>query len=501
MQLSQLYGVCVFVFSLLVYPTIASECQLGDLSGNNSFIVSSPEELSAAIPPTCTVIVGEITIAQNYTGPFVLNGITNFTGLIQAYSPNITAFEMEDLLYMGLPPNTGLYFAGIALQSVPTLTSMYIPKATYIDQIQIGDFSQASFDFSGLVNATNIRITGDSILSILLPSLASVAYGLQIYSSNAPRVDIDLPALTTASSITIYANLSRVSMPLLSLLDDGELSSYDAQFYDVAGGLSINNLDNSGSTIAMIFPQLQATNVTSFSGAIESVMLPSLIETQGNIYVVASKPLAVNLTNLESVHDIYLNGNISSFNFPDLTYFNGINIASELPINCTPAYTAYDRAWRLHGNGDANITYTSYVSCYSRAPWRLPPTTKKSGGHRLSTSAKIDIALGVGLPVLSAIALLWFWFLQRKAKNDSKDLNGESARVELCERDLPDLPPEYDSVMATEVGSLRSERTAVQPDEGENSAVRDLEHVHGETDNYGDVSPVTPVTPVERNVT
>jgi arginine/lysine/ornithine decarboxylase len=53
---------------------------------------------------------------------------------------------------------------------------------------------------------------------------------------------------------------------LLSQVTGGVLpySSSD----DTEGGLSVNNLDNSGSTVAMIFPQLQATNVTKFSGAI-----------------------------------------------------------------------------------------------------------------------------------------------------------------------------------------------------------------------------------------
>jgi hypothetical protein len=58
----------------------------------------------------------------------------------------------------------------------------------------------------------------------------------------------------------------RVSIPLLSQVTGGVVpySSSD----DTEGGLSVNNLDNSGSTVAMIFPQLQAINVTKFSGAI-----------------------------------------------------------------------------------------------------------------------------------------------------------------------------------------------------------------------------------------
>jgi hypothetical protein len=120
--------------------------------------------------------VGSITIAQDYTGPFTLNGITYFEGSIASADnaslvytgapdghppilPYLTSFEMQDLLYMG----RAQYYSGISLANVPGLTSINIPKATYIGSIQIGNFSQASFDFSSLVNATSIEITGGSI--------------------------------------------------------------------------------------------------------------------------------------------------------------------------------------------------------------------------------------------------------------------------------------------------------------------------------------------------
>ncbi len=55
-------------------------------------------------------------------------------------------------------------------------------------------------------------------------------------------------------------------MPLLSIVNSS-LMSYTAYF---EGGMSINNLDNSSSTIAMTFPQLQTINNIKFSGAIET---------------------------------------------------------------------------------------------------------------------------------------------------------------------------------------------------------------------------------------
>ncbi len=101
---------------------------------------------------------------------------------------------------------------------------------------------------------------------------------------------------------------------------------------------------------------------------------------------------------------------------------------------------------------------------------------------------------------LGALTLLYFWFLAKKKENSAKELV-ENGALELDERDLREPPPDYDSVMATEVGSLRSEWTAVQLAEGGENEHRDLEDVHREGQERGavDDGDVSPVTPVERN--
>ena len=134
------------------------------------------------------------------------------------------------------------------------------------------------------------------------------------------------------------------------------------------------------------------------------------------------------------------------------------------------------------------------MSCHSTT------NIQAGGGHKLSTNAKIGIALGVGVASLGALTLLYFWFLAKKKESAAKEVIGEGA-IELDERDLREPPPDYDSVMATEVGSLRSEWTAVQLAEGGESEHRDLEDVHREGQERGavDDGDVSPVTPVERD--
>ena len=60
-------------------------------------------------------------------------------------------------------------------------------------------------------------------------------------------------------------------MPLLSLISAIE-SPYSID-YSTQRGLSITNTDNSGSTVAMIFPQLKVINNTKFTGAIETYVI------------------------------------------------------------------------------------------------------------------------------------------------------------------------------------------------------------------------------------
>lgn len=110
-------------------------------------------------------------------------------------------------------------------------------------------------------------------------------------------------------------------------------------------------------------------------------------------------------------------------------------------------------------------------------------------------NAKLGIALGVGIGGLFALISLGFWHLYRKNKKQPKNLTAGGDEVELDDRTAGDLPPEYSSVVATEVGSLRSERTAVNRLGDQDDSHNDSAHARrgSEAANDGDVSPVTPV--------
>jgi len=81
----------------------------------------------------------------------------------------------------------------------------------------------------------------------------------------------------------------------------------------------------------------------------------------------------------------------------------------------------------------------------------------------MSRNAKLGIGLGVSIAVLLTLSCWYFWWWHREYKKQSKrvGLGGEGVEMGGRESGDYDPPPEYSSVVETEVGSLRSERTAV----------------------------------------
>jgi hypothetical protein len=111
----------------------------------------------------CTSLVGDVVLSSNYSGPFVLNGITNLAGSLDAtaanihnnnngqnWTPNLTSIVLPDLLFLDT----------LALSRLPALLSVSAPKATNITSIDIGSAGNTSFDFSALREGGSIFMVG-----------------------------------------------------------------------------------------------------------------------------------------------------------------------------------------------------------------------------------------------------------------------------------------------------------------------------------------------------
>jgi hypothetical protein len=102
---------------------------------------------------------------SNYSGSFVLNGITQLVGRVDVWSvggpamaaPNLTSIELPDLVSLG----------GLSLQGAPALTSISAPKVTTIGNLtlyQLADAASIAIDFSSLTSASSISIYGQGTL-------------------------------------------------------------------------------------------------------------------------------------------------------------------------------------------------------------------------------------------------------------------------------------------------------------------------------------------------
>ncbi len=65
-------------------------------------------------------------------------------------------------MVMGIPGD-GSGSSGIQLTNLPSLELVNAPRLTYIPSLLISNFTRSSFDFSGLMSAYSIEISGDSI--------------------------------------------------------------------------------------------------------------------------------------------------------------------------------------------------------------------------------------------------------------------------------------------------------------------------------------------------
>jgi hypothetical protein len=109
-------------------------------------------------------VIGYINILSNYTGVFELNGITNLSGsIISSWDvPRLTRLVMEDLMVMGNPGDLS-GSSGMQLTNLPALRLVNVPRLTHIPSLVISNVTRTNFDFSGLIGAYSIEISGESI--------------------------------------------------------------------------------------------------------------------------------------------------------------------------------------------------------------------------------------------------------------------------------------------------------------------------------------------------
>jgi hypothetical protein len=133
-----------------------------------SWNFTSQDSVDQAISD-CTILNGTVNIDISYSGPFVLNGITNITDGIQTFADenvmsNLTSIELPDLLETN----------GIGALNTPALSRISAPQMSQITSLSL----------------TSWRFPGDT-------------------TSSEELLELDFPALVNLGVINLVANLSR----------------------------------------------------------------------------------------------------------------------------------------------------------------------------------------------------------------------------------------------------------------------------------------------------
>ncbi|KAL3477283.1 hypothetical protein BJX99DRAFT_226330 [Aspergillus californicus] len=417
------------LLSLWAFPRalFAQECPT--TTTGNALAVSSPADLD--VFSDCTSITGDIAIDNAFSGSFVLNGVTNFTGSIYMPSPedshDMDAFEMLDLTYI-----ERLDFAGAW-----GLKSVQLPLLEHVEQLYfIQDGGESSFDVGALKSAGNIAVAGDWT-NITFPSLETVTGDFTIATdpswtipdSRASPMEIYLPLLREAHFVSISGHVSRLETPSLEALgtsDQGGEQGIEvyAEYTDLSG-VYLSSLKSLYGSISLY-------------GHIAAVNLNGMSETNGTITIRATSPVEI-YSGLQEAGTINLSGSLSAINFEDIFHADELNInsdvVSECPISLIEVYRevnapneatfcnsgslsrAGDNPYSETGNTGPTVTGSTSPS------WEDlnsdSDSDSGSGSGRPSTGIIVMIPLLVGVGACGSIYLFAKWRGRKMRRQDA----------------------------------------------------------------------------------
>ncbi len=155
-------------FAHLKSVVAAIQCNTTDQSGV-SLSLSNQDDVDLKLAG-CTSISGGLAIAQNYTGPFVLNNITSISGGITTASSTsttqkvtgLTSFEVNDLIDMG----------DLHIWNVPALKSITFRNLQSSSRVGLQlELEGVEISFPALENATEFVLCGHISRSFSRPYL------------------------------------------------------------------------------------------------------------------------------------------------------------------------------------------------------------------------------------------------------------------------------------------------------------------------------------------
>ncbi|KAL3468185.1 hypothetical protein BJX64DRAFT_247013 [Aspergillus heterothallicus] len=322
----------------------ATECETASENdpetGEKILRVNSQEQLDA-FGDDCTTLVGHILIESDYSGDFILNGVSEVRGNISAplsgYGDKLGAFELLDLTLIDT-----IFLPKVVNVRLPSLEHA---RVIYLEQSDVGEV-----DLGSLTEASHVEVVGDWT-SI---DLASLQRATQVYISGSyiwdvpeneepVSIEVDLPALESANRVDVVGLFESLSLPKLTTVGeqstgvDFPIKTWDdgRPFQYVTGqpGLKVNCANH----IPIEVPNLDFLNGTlQVYGNITTFRLPSLGASNVDIEFNTDTHVEI-FSTIESTGYLWLWGNVGSIELPNIEHVDSISIAyhDRLPCNET----------------------------------------------------------------------------------------------------------------------------------------------------------------------
>jgi len=129
------------------------------------FIIESQAAFDAALG-NCTTIIGPLFISTNYTGPLVMNSVTNITGQLSTIGKSFETYTNEQTVANDLTLLTSLqaddliWLERLDLEGVPALSSISMARLDTISWMVVYSNPTTSLGFPLLTNGSDISIYG-----------------------------------------------------------------------------------------------------------------------------------------------------------------------------------------------------------------------------------------------------------------------------------------------------------------------------------------------------
>ncbi|KAL4968480.1 uncharacterized protein BDV14DRAFT_167133 [Aspergillus stella-maris] len=321
-----------------------------------NLVISAQEHLDI-IGRDCRTIVGYLGFNQSYTGSFELRGVENITGAIAPTDYGKPFLERQlQVTEVSLPDMKHIGELDFLLAA--QLHNVSAPNLETAEMIWLSEVADGCVvDFPKLRELDYLTFRGN-YSRLEVPELRNVTSNLRIEDvkiTNDGLLDVSLPSLESTWLFNVTGQTTGVSALKLKTVGD----SLTVTLHESPASLSLPALESVGSEL-------------DINGAIASLDLGSLLNTEATITIDTATPLNISLPLKSWPSFLGFFGAIEGLSLPNIEGFNRVRIESELPLDCAALDEFFepivanitDVKWEVQNRYSCNSTAVNESGAY-----------------------------------------------------------------------------------------------------------------------------------------